>query len=120
MPGEMFDQIIPMSWHGQPEPVPRAVMFLASDNSSYAVGLTVMVDGGMMDWTDGHGSAGSGTVSVFRFPVTTQYLIACKLNTRGARCASYGNEPQWFQWRTPDYEPGGQGAFLLIAIRDRR
>jgi len=39
---------IPMKRMGQPEEVARLVLFLASDNSSYMTGSTVIVDGGWM------------------------------------------------------------------------
>lgn len=45
--GEMFDQIIPMGRHGLPEEVARAVLFLASNQSSYTSGSTLIVDGAM-------------------------------------------------------------------------
>ena len=35
---------------GQPEEIARAILFLASDDSSFATGQTIMVDGGRMDY----------------------------------------------------------------------
>jgi NAD(P)-dependent dehydrogenase (short-subunit alcohol dehydrogenase family) len=45
--GKMFDEIIPLGRHGLPEEVARAVLFLASSQSSYTSGSTLMVDGAM-------------------------------------------------------------------------
>jgi NAD(P)-dependent dehydrogenase (short-subunit alcohol dehydrogenase family) len=45
--GKMFDEIIPLRRHGLPGEVARAVLFLASDQSSYTSGSTLMVDGAM-------------------------------------------------------------------------
>ena len=45
--GQMFDEIIPLKRHGLPDEVARAVLFLASDQSSYTSGSTLMVDGAM-------------------------------------------------------------------------
>jgi len=45
--GRMFDEIIPLGRHGLPEEVARAVLFLASDQSSFTSGSTLMVDGAM-------------------------------------------------------------------------
>jgi NAD(P)-dependent dehydrogenase (short-subunit alcohol dehydrogenase family) len=45
--GKMFDEIIPLKRHGLPDEVARAVLFLASGQSSYTSGSTLMVDGAM-------------------------------------------------------------------------
>ena len=45
--GEMFDRLIPMGRHGRPEEVARAVLYLASSQSSYTSGSTLMVDGAL-------------------------------------------------------------------------
>ncbi|QYO75487.1 SDR family NAD(P)-dependent oxidoreductase [Devosia salina] len=44
---EFFNEIIPMGRHGSAEEVARAVMFLASDMSSFTTGAMIMADGGM-------------------------------------------------------------------------
>lgn len=45
--GRYFDEIIPMGRHGEPKEVAQAVLFLASDDSSYISGTALMVDGAM-------------------------------------------------------------------------
>jgi NAD(P)-dependent dehydrogenase (short-subunit alcohol dehydrogenase family) len=45
--GAMFDQMIPLARHGRAEEVARAVIFLASDQSSYTTGSALMVDGAL-------------------------------------------------------------------------
>jgi NAD(P)-dependent dehydrogenase (short-subunit alcohol dehydrogenase family) len=42
-----FDGFIPLARHGTPEEVARAMLFLASDESSFVTGATIAVDGGM-------------------------------------------------------------------------
>ncbi|MCX8004844.1 MAG: SDR family oxidoreductase [Burkholderiaceae bacterium] len=42
-----FDELIPLRRHATPEEVARAVLFLASDDSSFTTGSILMVDGGM-------------------------------------------------------------------------
>jgi NAD(P)-dependent dehydrogenase (short-subunit alcohol dehydrogenase family) len=42
-----FDGLIPLGRHGLPEEVARSVLYLASDQSSFTTGATLMVDGGM-------------------------------------------------------------------------
>lgn len=44
---EFFDQMIPLRRHARPEEIARSVLWLASDDSSFTTGTTLMVDGGM-------------------------------------------------------------------------
>lgn len=48
-PGEMMEELIrlhPISRIGKPEEVAKAMLFLASDDSSFVCGTNLMVDGG--------------------------------------------------------------------------
>lgn len=44
---QFFNEIIPMGRHGSAEEVAKAVLFLASDMSSFTTGSMLMADGGM-------------------------------------------------------------------------
>jgi NAD(P)-dependent dehydrogenase (short-subunit alcohol dehydrogenase family) len=44
---KVFERMIPLSRHAQPEEIARTVLFLASDESSFMTGATVAADGGM-------------------------------------------------------------------------
>jgi NAD(P)-dependent dehydrogenase (short-subunit alcohol dehydrogenase family) len=43
----VFDGMIPLDRHAQPEEIARAVVFLASDDASFITGATLAADGGM-------------------------------------------------------------------------
>jgi NAD(P)-dependent dehydrogenase (short-subunit alcohol dehydrogenase family) len=44
---EFFNGIIPLGRHADPEEIARSALYLASDQSSFTTGTTLMVDGGM-------------------------------------------------------------------------
>lgn len=44
---EFFNGIIPLGRHAEPEEIARSALYLASDQSSFTTGSTLMVDGGM-------------------------------------------------------------------------
>jgi len=43
---DMLNQLVPLGRLGQPDEVARAVLFLASSESSYIAGVELFVDGG--------------------------------------------------------------------------
>lgn len=54
MPADTLDQIrqgivaqVPMKRFGRPEEIAKAVLFLASSDSSYLLGTEIVADGGM-------------------------------------------------------------------------
>jgi NAD(P)-dependent dehydrogenase (short-subunit alcohol dehydrogenase family) len=44
---QFFNEIIPLGRHAEPEEIARSALYLASDQSSFTTGTTLMVDGGM-------------------------------------------------------------------------
>jgi NAD(P)-dependent dehydrogenase (short-subunit alcohol dehydrogenase family) len=44
---QYFNELIPLRRRGSPDEIARAVLYLASDQSSFITGAMLMVDGGM-------------------------------------------------------------------------
>jgi NAD(P)-dependent dehydrogenase (short-subunit alcohol dehydrogenase family) len=47
IPSKIFDGMIPLDRHAQPAEIARAIVFLASDDSSFITGATIAADGGL-------------------------------------------------------------------------
>jgi NAD(P)-dependent dehydrogenase (short-subunit alcohol dehydrogenase family) len=43
----MLNEVIPLHRHARPDEIARSALFLASDQSSFTTGTTLMADGGM-------------------------------------------------------------------------
>lgn len=44
---EIFDGLMPLGRHAQPDEIARSVLYLASDDSTFTTGTTLVVDGGL-------------------------------------------------------------------------
>jgi NAD(P)-dependent dehydrogenase (short-subunit alcohol dehydrogenase family) len=44
---KLFDELIPLRRHAEPDEIARSVLYLASSQSSFVTGSTLVVDGGM-------------------------------------------------------------------------
>ena len=44
---QVFEQMIPLARHATPEEIAKTVLFLASDDSAFVTGATLVVDGGL-------------------------------------------------------------------------
>jgi NAD(P)-dependent dehydrogenase (short-subunit alcohol dehydrogenase family) len=44
---QFFNDLIPLGGHAKPNEIARSILYLASDQSSFTTGSTLVVDGGM-------------------------------------------------------------------------